>query len=248
MHEPSAAASDRGSLRLLGGWSLQVDGDDVALGLREQRLVALLALTERTARSQIAGLLWPDSTDERALASLRRAVLQTQKGRPGLLRVDRATVRLDPSVRVDVDDVRRAAAAAQQPLTEPAARDLLRGLRGDELLPGWYEDWAVDERERVDRARVDALERIARHCLDAGLRELAIEASRAASDIEPLLESPREVSIRAHVARGDLGGALRELHRYGGVMREELGVEPSARIAALLEAPLPAADAPVAIP
>ena len=77
---------------------------------------------------------------------------------------------------------------------------------------------------------------------------LAIEASRAASDIEPLLESPREVSIRAHLARSDLGGASRELHRYSGVMREELGVEPSARITALLEAHLHAGDAPVAIP
>ena len=87
------AATSRG-LSLLGGWQLVVDGDVVALGGREQRLCALLALGGTRARAQVAGILWPDSTDARALASLRRAVAQTHQRCDGLLAADRTSIGL----------------------------------------------------------------------------------------------------------------------------------------------------------
>ena len=92
MRETSRTTSR--DLALLGGWTLVVDGDTVALGGREQRLCALLALTGTRARAQVAGILWPDSTDTRALASLRRAVAQTHQRCPGLLAADRTSIGL----------------------------------------------------------------------------------------------------------------------------------------------------------
>ena len=204
MTELSAVTVDRAHLRLLGGWHLLVDGVEVDLGHREQRLVALLGLTGCSARAQVAAALWPDSTDERALASLRRAVLLCVRRCPGLLDARRATIALDPTVRVDVDDVRRAAGLTRLPRSADVDRELLVALRGDELLPGWYDDWVIAERDRLQHLRVEALDRISRHALDAGDLELAIEAAGAASDIDPILESAAEVSIRAHLGRGDL--------------------------------------------
>src|SRR5687767_11900493 len=104
-------ASSRG-LNLLGGWQLVVDGDAVALGGREQRLCALLALTGTRARAQVAGTLWPESTDARALASLRRAVAQTHQRCPGLLAADRTSIGLAADVAVDVGALRSAVSAA----------------------------------------------------------------------------------------------------------------------------------------
>ena len=223
------------SLRLLGRWQLVADGEDVALGHREERLTALLGLTGQSSRLHVAGSLWPESTDARALASLRRAVLQTQQRCPGLLQADRLSIGLDADVEVDVDEVRRAAAATEDAIAEGEAGALLGQLVGEGLLPDWYDDWVLPERERLEQLRVKALERIARQALEAGDLELSVDAARAASGFDPLLEWAGELAIRAHLGRGDLGSALLEFDRYRDAVRDELGVPPSRTIRELIE-------------
>ncbi|GAB7006254.1 hypothetical protein JCM18899A_37270 [Nocardioides sp. AN3] len=235
MTQHREARARRCTLRLLGRWQLLADGEDIGLSHREERLTAVLGLIGRSSRLHVAGLLWPDSTDDRALASLRRAVLQTQKSCPGLLQADRLTIGLDPEVRVDVEELRRAAAAAEDAVVDGEAGALLGRLVGEELLPGWYDEWVVPERERVEQLRVKALERIARQALEGGDLELCIDAARAASDVNPLLESAGELAIRAHLGRGDLGSALLEFDRYRHAVREELGVPPSRAIRELIK-------------
>ncbi|PKH37966.1 DNA-binding transcriptional activator of the SARP family [Nocardioides alpinus] len=250
MTEYSAVAVASSRLQLLGGWQLLVDGAEVELGHREQRLVALLALADHSARAQVASALWPDSTDERALASLRRAVLHCQKRCPGLLEAARLTIALAPGVRVDVDDLRRAAGLTGLPMTDLVAHELMTALRGGELLPGWYDDWAVEERGLLEQLRAEGLERVAVHGLEQGDAVLAVDAARAASEIEPLRELPREVSIRAHLSRGDAAGALHEFQHYCTVMHDELGAAPSRRLVELVEPLLeaPQQTSPVTIP
>jgi DNA-binding SARP family transcriptional activator len=255
MSEHSAVAVASARLRLLGGWQLVVDGAEVALGHREQRLVALLGLAAPGTRAQVASMLWPDSTDEHALGSLRRAVWQCQRKCPGLLSPGRSTLTLAPEIRVDTDDLRRAAGLTELPMDDGAARELLDALRGLELLPGWFDDWVVEERPRLQQLRVEALERVAQHGLDHDEPTLVVEAAAAAVEIEPLRESAREMSIRGHLGLGDVASARHELRRYRDLLDEELGVAPPDRIQDLVDAavsaPAPAprpAPAPVAVP
>jgi DNA-binding SARP family transcriptional activator len=235
MPEHSRAETRCCRLRLLGRWQLVIDTECVELGHREERLTALLGLSGRSSRLHVAGVLWPESTDARALASLRRAVLHTQERSPGLLQVDRLTIGLGPDVDVDVDVVRRAAAATEDALAQGAGGALVKRLVGEELLPDWYDDWVLHERECLEQLRVKALERIARHALEAGDLALTVEAAQAASDIDPLLESAGELAIRAHLDRGDLGSARREFDRYRDAVRDELGAPPSRAILDLIE-------------
>lgn len=235
MSQHSAVAVAPACLRLLGGWQLIVDGVEVELGHREQRLVAVLGLTDLTGRGQVASVLWPESTDEHALGSLRRAVRQCRTKSPGVLVADRLTVGLDPGVRVDVDDLRRAAGLTRLPMTDAVARELLDSLRGPELLPGWFDDRVVEERAALEHLRVEALERVAGHGLRQGDHALAVDASGIASAIEPLRESARELAIRGHLGRGDVARAAHELQRYAVVLGDELGIEPSDRVRALLD-------------
>ncbi|MCW2736975.1 BTAD domain-containing putative transcriptional regulator, partial [Nocardioides sp.] len=235
MTEHTAVAVAPVCLRLLGGWQLIVDGAEVELGHREQRLVALLGLTDLTVRAQVASVLWADSTDEHALGSLRRAVRQCRTRCAGVLVADRLTVALDPGVRVDVDDLRRAAGLSRLPMSDAVAHELHDALRGPQLLPGWFDDWVVDERVLLEQLRVEALERISRAGLERGDFSLAVDAAGVVSAIEPLRELPRELSIRGHLGRGDVASALHELQRYGAVMGEELGLAPPDRIRALVE-------------
>ncbi|HEY0643706.1 MAG TPA: hypothetical protein VGD39_09825, partial [Nocardioides sp.] len=150
---PETARATHRGLSLLGGWRLVEDGETVVLGGREQRLCAYLALTGTRARAQVAGTLWPDSTDTRALASLRRAVAQAHQRCPGLLAADRTSIGLAADVVVDVHALRAA-------LTDEAVdRSLLVALSGGPLLPGWYDEWVEDQRDDLERQRVGALER-----------------------------------------------------------------------------------------
>ena len=243
MSESCAATTRR--LVLLGGWDLVVDGESVRLGGREQRLSALLALTGHRARSQVAGILWPESTDARALASLRRAVLQTQRRSPGLLRADRTSIGLHPDVLVDVDELRDATARVGEVEPDPG---VLAVLAGGELLPDWYDDWVEPERERIQQQRVRALEQLARRALGCGDPALAVDAAHAAAGVEPLLESASELAIRGHLARGDRASAVRELERYCDLVDDELGESPSPALVALLAPPRPVASPPPDVP
>ena len=116
-------------------------------------------------------------------------------------------------------------------------------MRGDELLPGWYDDWAVEERDRLEQLRAEALERVGGVRAGAGRRSVGHRrGARSASEVEPLRESASELLIRALLGRDDRAGAVRELERYREVVRTELGVVPSPALVTLVEA------APVAVP
>ncbi len=235
MPQRESASQRRISLRLLGGWQLVDNGAELRLSHREQRLIALLGLSGERARPYVAGLLWPDSTDERALASLRRAVMQAQHARPGLLHAGRAFVGLDPEIEVDVAEVCRAAEVSELPESDDEQSHLLTLLSGEELLPGWYDDWVLAERESLEQMRLRALDRLSRQALDRGDLVLAIDAARSATDIEPHSEAACEVALRAHLARGDLAGVVSEFRRHRDATWDNVGVAPSHRILALVE-------------
>jgi DNA-binding SARP family transcriptional activator len=220
-------------LRLFGCWHLSAPTGVVELGGREQRLVALLALRGQKPRSQIAGTLWPDTTDERALTSLRSAVLRVRRSASGLLELSHSTLALAPDVRIDVQEVVRwAAETAGQPTGHD--RWWVNVLRGADLLPGWYEDWVVFERERLQLLRLAALESVALHALEGGDHDTALTAALEAVAIEPLRESAHSLVIRAHLVAGNHSDAVLAYRVYCRQLRQGLSLAPSREIEGLL--------------
>lgn len=224
-------------LQLLGWWELRKGDRRVFLGRREQRVIALLALRGRRPRLDVAATLWPDTTEARALASLRAAVLLTRRLASGaVLAPCRSTIGLDPSVQVDVDDVLEAAQGCRTRggRADVDLNDQLRCLGRDELLPGWYEDWLLFERERLEQIRLAALESVARTALAQGQYDVAVVAATRAIMIEPLRETPHLLLVRAHLASGNLASAVGEFHAYRGRLQRELGIGPSPRMVDLM--------------
>lgn len=213
-------------LQLFGAWCLRSDGERVRLVGRAQRLVALLALRGQRTRPHVAGILWPDTTEGRALTSLRAAVLQTQRAVPRLIDADRSQIALHPDVQVDVHEVMRyAGRALDQPPVDP--REAIRVLTGPDLLPGWYDDWVIAERERLQHQRLRALERVAETSLAAHDPNTAVTAALEAIAIEPLLESVHALAIRAHLQAGNRAAAVREFVMYRRLLERELRIAPS---------------------
>ncbi len=220
-------------LTLFGCWRLRVSGQPVELGHREQRLIALLALRGRRARPHVAGTLWPDTTEERALTSLRAAVLRSRRAVTGLLDAGRSTVALGPQVNVDVHALLRCASEIGHGWQAGASETLTLLSRGD-LLPGWYEDWVLFEKEQLQHLRLRALEFLALSELGRGNHDLALSAAQQAITIEPLRESAQSIVIRAHLLAGNPSAAIHAYRVYRRRLQDELSIVPVLEIDDLL--------------
>lgn len=222
-------SSPRSELRLLEGFELTVDGRRRVLPPSAERLVAYLALQPRpVVRSHAVGVLWGDRTEERASACLRSAIWRANASSGArIVDADRTRVALSPDVGVDA---RQASTAAHAQLTGGAPVNPVM-LTGD-LLPGWYDDWVMVERERIRQLCLSAMEQMAQSLLDAGQVSLAIEAALSVVTTEPLRESAQRVLIEAHVAAGNRGEALRQFDRCRDLLRAELGLQPGEGVAA----------------
>lgn len=232
-------------LALLGGFRLSAGSRTIDVAASGQRLIALLALRDLPAeRLYVAGTLWPDYSTERSLADLRTTLWRlNQSGEPV---VDATHSCLGLGEHIDVD-MRRLVAFNQRlhsPTAKPEEIDLdsvvLSELCG-ELLPDWYEEWLLDEREMLRQIRLHALERLSALLSQVGRHSDAIQAALAAIRLEPLRETAHRALIEAHLAEGNWSEARRQFRRCQRLLKEELGVEPTASTRGLLEARPPVA-------
>ncbi|SDD48237.1 DNA-binding transcriptional activator of the SARP family [Geodermatophilus telluris] len=224
---------------LLDGFAVRAAGSAGVAGDEElppsvQRLVAHLCLAGGPARTAVSGRLWPDVPEERARASLRSALWRLRRTVPGLLDDSGSRLRLAPGVRTDVRDLQAWAERVCDPGAGPLRAALpAPALLGD-LLPGWYDDWVLLERDRLQQLRLHALETVAARLGEAGRYAEALQAAYLAIRTEPLRESAHRTVVRVHLAEGNLAEALRAHDVFAGLLREELGVAPTERMAGLV--------------
>jgi len=234
-------AEEGAYLSLLEGFDLRLNGERIEVPLSAQRLIAFLALQNRPLqRGFVAGNLWLESSEQRAGANLRSALWRLQRHGRRLVETHGSRLSLSPEVRVDVH---QAAARARglldgsggggQADTDHEGLDL--ALTG-ELLPDWYEDWILVERERFRQLRMHALESLCERFTAAGRHAHAIEAGLTAVAAEPLRESAHRALIRSYLAEGNPAEAIRQYRLYERLLNEELGAQPSAQIRELVAA------------
>ena len=224
---------------LLGGFAFSVGGKAV-LGLPagSQRLLAFLSLRDgMVTRTYVAGTLWPDSTDEHAASSLRSALWRLNGVSRQAVKVTGAELGLAEDVVVDFHHARslarrligREASPSEDDINGPAVAAL-----SSDLMPGWYEDWAVLAAEDWHQLRMHALEAVAARLTAAERLGEAAAAALAAVQADPLRESARACLIRVHMAEGNHSAALGEFERYRLLLHAEHGLEPTARLSRLL--------------
>jgi DNA-binding SARP family transcriptional activator len=221
-------------LQLLGWWDLRRGDDSIPLGRREQRLVALLALTGRRTRGQLAGTLWPESSERHALSSLRAAVWNTRRTAGDVLLAQQHTLALAGHLTVDVNQLMGLASGVTAAPGEHDSTEVVEALAAADLLPGWYDDWVLFERERVDHVRFHALEALARSRLRTGQPQESVMAARCALHIEPLHEGANVLLVRAYLAAGSTVEAVRHFHDYRRRLQRDLGIRPSPQLTELV--------------
>lgn len=232
----AAAAEVAPRIHLLGGFSVSVARQPVALPRNAQRVLGYLAVTGvEQARDSVATHLWPEVVPERSMSYLRTALWRVRQAHQQIVRAKRDSLSLCELVEVDYDVV---SARARDILAEKEPDDGVLGIPVDlleaDLLPGWDEEWLLLDRERHRQLRIHALESLSEMLTAKGLYALAIDAAYAAVRVEPLHESAHAALIAAHVAEGNRVEAMRQFRTYSHLLADETGMTPSPRLAHLV--------------
>ena len=222
-------------LRLLGTFVLESDGVPVRLPPAARRVLAFISLHERSLeRTYVAGSLWLDSSDERAHANLRSALWRLRRHGRELVDGFGSSLELGGEVAIDLHESRRIAREVLAGSPLPADISTHLAVLTVDLLPDWYEDWVMFERECHRQLRLRALETLCEQLAAADRTDEALEAGLAAVAGEPLRESAYRAIVRVHIAVGNVGEAVRTYRLYRRVLFEQLGTEPSPLMGALI--------------
>lgn len=224
---------------LLGTFDVRYDDRPVVVSSRPaQSLFSYLILKAGTPhrRERLAALLWPDSPEETARGNLRHALWQVRKAfprdpQPDYLFADDISVTFNAGARYSLDvDV------LQKTKENAPADELMKAVsvyRG-ELLPGFYEEWVMLERE--------LLESIYEHKM-AHLVSLLQKENRWLDVLEwgerwiflgRKPEQAYRALMRAHAAKGDMAGVALIYERCLKSLKE-LSIAPSTETRVLFE-------------
>lgn len=222
-------------LSLVGGFRCEREGRPHPVGLDGRRLLALLAMRGPTHRRIVAGELWPESPENRAAGCLRTSLWRLRRAGIVLAEHRHEWLSLPDAVVVDIIQFSRWSATLARPdLLADGELEASRVPCGD-ILPEWSEPWLVMERERLHQLRLRALETLAEELTRRGRASAGVEAARAAVEIDPLRESSTRLLIEAHLRQGEVGEAVRRLELFSRLLHDELGVQPSPGLRALVD-------------
>lgn len=216
-------------LQLLGSFLLRRADTRIALPTGPQRLLAFLAIQGPVPSLVIMGTLWPHVGERHARGSLRTAMWRLHRDAPYLVERTDDMLALRSEVRVDIHAATDSAQLILQDRGQVSASRAFLYARGD-LLPGWYDDWVIFERERFRQLRLHALDALARQFNAQGRYIDALEAAIESVRIEPLRESANRMIIAIHLTEGNVVEAVRHYRFFRDLLRAELGIEPSPQL------------------
>lgn len=250
-------------LFLLGSPRIERNGAAVEFDTRKAvALLAYLAITrERQSRDSLSGLLWPEYSQSRARAALRRTLSALSEAREeGWLVVDRESVGLSGShVWVDVDRFHELLAecrshghletevcsACHPPLTEAVA------LYRDDFLAGFglrdsfnFDDWQYFQGESLRRELAGALDRLVRGHGAREEWEPAIGYARRRLVLDPLHEPAHRLLMQLYALSGERAAALHQYRECVRLLEKDLSVSPLEETSQLYRAIKEGAAAP----
>lgn len=235
--------TDEAVVHLFGGPYVSCGGVTHGVPRGSKRLLAFVALAGgRVERSYAAGCLWPFGDETRAAGNLRSSLWRLRQTGVDVVRADKWSLALAPGVGVDTHRlcewsgrlVHGTAVTGDLTLDQVPADAL-------DLLPGWYDDWVIIERERIRQRVLHAMEALCRQLTRLGRYDEALAVARAAIAAEPLRESAQRVLLETLLATGCPSQAWGAFTAFAELVRGELGVEPSRSLTAMMSRSLPLA-------
>ena len=230
-------------IRLLGKFEVKRDGKLVAIPSRPaQSLFAYLVLTAGTVhrREKLAGMLWPDSTEAVARDYLRHALWKIRKAieltsskvkSDSYIFADDIHVSLNPKSKyaLDVSTIKNVG-------DNLSTKDLMEALSlyDGELLPGFYEDWVLLEREHVHSFFENKMAQLLSLLQNEGRWLDMLKWGERWISLGQKPEPAYRALMSAHAAKGDMSKVAVTYERCVMALKE-FDVEPSEQTRALYE-------------
>ena len=236
------------TISLLGPPEIALDGQP--LTFESRKAVALLAYLAVTGmghrRAELAALLWPESSQQRARGALRYtlSLLKKEVGEDWL-RIERQSIALQNGTPIwlDVAEFRNLLAEGQ---THPHGQDEIcsdcfRPLsqavnlyRGD-FLSGFslrdspdFDEWQFFQTEGLRRNMGFALEGLTRYYAAQAEVKTATDYAQRWLNLDPLHEPVHRELMGLYAAAGQRAAALRQYQACVRMLDEEFGLPPSA--------------------
>jgi DNA-binding SARP family transcriptional activator len=214
-YEPDVPPDVCVQLQLMTSFSLSLDGLIVDLPAASQRLVAYLGIARQAReRSDIIDALWPHCAAARGTSNLRTARWHLAKVGPVVRCVGRSRFALCDGVAVDLHEVEAYGWALRDEPNGDACPAPTVIMHQHELLPGWYDDWVITERERTKQLNMRfaqvLVERLIRQRSLAEALDLAMRLVVA----DPLCDGNQRSLLLALCAEGSNGLAHNRLDCY----------------------------------
>jgi len=236
-------------VRLFGGVSLSC-GDRVlpAIPSRIARSLFAYLITYRDrphTRDLLAGTFWPNLPDAQARRRLTQALWQIKSvlkanstPHPYLL-TESGAVQFNRAAAYWLDTAEFS--TAYQESRQPPLRDEFGRLRtaaqlyqGD-FLAGYYDDWAVVERERLREMALIVLDRLVVLCKSQGAYQTALTYVQRLITEDPLSEERHREAIQLFHLLGRDRDAIQQYEVCRSILAEEMGTVPSKATQALFE-------------
>ena len=230
------------SIQLFGKFSIRANGkrlEGIDSSKLQQLFAYLLIYRDRShPREGLADLLWKTSSTSQSKKYLRQALWQLQQRlREHLILIEDDWIRISPEATywLDVSEFEEAFTEAHgipgERLSEKVAVSLERAAalyRGD-LLEGWYSDWCLYERERLQNMWMAMLDKLMGYCESGGDFEAGLSFGMQVLRDDRARERTHRRLMRMAYLAGDRTGAIRQYERCVQALHEELSVRPSRR-------------------
>lgn len=226
------------------------DGPEVKMTPTAQTLLAYLLLQRAYCpREVLACLCWGDQPEDQARSCLSTALWRLRRSLE-IDEVPRGTYLLTTATGevgfnwesrhwLDVatfeNAVKRTLALPPEMLDPNQATSLENalGLCTGDLLEGFYDDWALRERERVRTMYLDSLSRLMRYHQSRGALEESVAAGQKILACDPLREEIHRELMRLYLRSGQRALAVRQFMVCRDVLADELGIPPMEETQAL---------------
>src|SRR5215212_5623751 len=218
-------------VRLLGTFEVKYKKNIVSISSRPaQSLFAYLILNAGNShrREKLAGMLWPDSLEETARDNLRHALWRIRKAlspKPKLeyLLTDDLSITFNASAEYWLDAAELEKLSETSPADESMA--VLSVYQGD-LLPGFYDEWVVLEREHLSSLFDHKMARLLSLLQDEKRWLDILDWSERWIKLGQKPEPAYRALMSAHAAKGDMSKVAASYERCVKSLRE-FGMEPS---------------------
>ncbi|HWN18673.1 MAG TPA: AAA family ATPase [Gemmatimonadales bacterium] len=217
------------ALTLLGPPSVTLtDGGAIVPqpGAKVLALLTYLVLEQGPhSREELAGLLWGESPEPEARASLRQALKHLRDALGDILGSDRSVVQLAQPIECEVRDFRRL--AIEEP-ERALSTEIPRFLAGFSVRHApQFDEWVSATRRELLQQYEHALAALAHKAMGQRRWRETIDLAERWLRCDPLSDEAARLAVEARYLSGDRGAAITRFSEYRAVLARETGCEPS---------------------